>query len=98
MEYDESAEETAVRELEEETNIVASSSDLVLFDTWQQERPDENVYSVTVGYAVSLPETTGKPKAGTDAEAVQFWQLEGDMNGTLRPGEERRMKRAIEAV
>ncbi|WP_425311074.1 NUDIX domain-containing protein [Halococcus dombrowskii] len=37
MEHDERAEETAVRELEEETNIVASSSDLVLFDTWQQE-------------------------------------------------------------
>lgn len=98
MEYDEKAKETAVRELEEETNIGVSPADLVLFGTWQHEHPVEDGCSVTIGYAVSRAETTGKPKAGSDAADARFWELEGNMNEGLRPGEESKMKRAIEAV
>jgi 8-oxo-dGTP diphosphatase len=98
MEHDEKAKETAVRELREETNVVVSPTDLVFFDTWQHERPDEDIYSVTIGYAVSRTATTGNLKAGSDAGDARFWELDGGSKDKLRPGEESKMKRAIEAV
>ena len=98
MEYNERPAETAARELEEETNVVASPADLVLFDTWRHKHPDEDGCSITIGYAVSRAETTGEPIAGSDADAARFERLEKRMEAELRPGEEERMHRAIEAV
>lgn len=98
MEHDEKAKEAAARELEEETNIVVSPTDLVFFDTWQHEHPVEDVHSITIGYAVSRAKTTGEPKAGSDAGDARFLRLDGGSKENLRPGEERKMKRAVEAV
>ena len=98
MEHDERPAETAARELEEEANVTVSPADLVLFDTWQHEHPEEDGRSITLGYAVSRAKTTGEPIAGSDAGAVRFERLEKRMGAELRPGEEERMHRAIEAV
>ncbi|PSP87703.1 NUDIX hydrolase [Halobacteriales archaeon QS_4_69_34] len=99
MEHDERPAATAVRELEEETSVAASTEDLTLFDTWQHERPNEGICSVTVGYAIQRSDATGEPAAGSDAGDVRFWRLGEERSGDeLRPGERSRMQRAIEAV
>jgi len=99
MEHDERPAATAVRELEEETSVAASPANLVLFDTWQHEHPDEDIHSVTVGYAVTRADTTGEPVAGSDAGDARFWRFGEERSGDeLRPGEQSRMQRAIEAV
>lgn len=96
MEHDETPTETALRELHEETNVEAPPTALLLFDTWHHEHPEEDVRSVTVGYAVPRGETNGRPIAGSDAAATRFCRLDEEVR--LRPGERERMRRALEAI
>ncbi|WP_049901058.1 NUDIX hydrolase [Halococcus agarilyticus] len=95
VEYDEPLAAAAVRELREETDIEVSPDDLVPFDTWQHEWPEDDVYVGAVGYAVSRADTTGEPDAGSDAKKARFRRLEKQTVRELRPGGEDRMRRAI---
>lgn len=85
VEYDEPLAAAAVRELREETDIEVSPDDLVPFDTWQHEWPEDDVYVGAVGYAVSRADTTGEPDAGSDAKKARFRRLENKPYGSCDP-------------
>jgi 8-oxo-dGTP diphosphatase len=72
LEVDETAEEAAVRELEEETGLRVDEEDLEFVETLNMERfPDQrllaNVFKVEVG------ETSGELDSGTDAVDAGFF-------------------------
>lgn len=74
LEYDERPETGAVRELKEETNLKANKEDLKLVATIQLEHPDK--YVVGNAYTIPHEKTSGKIKAGSDAQEAKFWTIE----------------------
>lgn len=75
LEHDETPLEAAVRELREETGVRASREDLALHDTVFVRHPDSSTALVVV-YTVPADMADGEPRAGSDAAAVQFWDVE----------------------
>jgi 8-oxo-dGTP diphosphatase len=70
IEVGETAENAAVRELKEETGIVADN--LKLIGVYSDPKRDPRHHSITVAYLVSVHGQT--PKAGDDAAAAEFVQ------------------------
>jgi ADP-ribose pyrophosphatase YjhB (NUDIX family) len=75
LELEETAEEAALRELEEETGLSAEEEDLKFLDTLNIERfPDQMLLAVV--YLLDAKDVTGEISPGSDAEDASFWKLE----------------------
>lgn len=70
----EEPEVSAVRELNEETNIKLNSDELELFDTTLIHRKDRQ-YTLVLVYKKELDRDL-EPEKGSDAEAVELWDRE----------------------
>ncbi|MFC6961352.1 NUDIX hydrolase [Halocatena marina] len=100
IEYGESPDEAATRELREESNLTVSPTDLTLTSTrgWNDEVDDPyDVSTVRVCFGVSRVQTTGEPKAGADVQAVRFWSPE-EIEAELQPGELTQIQQAMQQV
>jgi len=73
MEMDESLEETARRELLEETSIEAD--ELIRFDTYDKPGRDPRGRTITQVFILLWNESQGKPKAGSDARNLAWYEL-----------------------
>ena len=75
MEMDETIEHCAVRELQEETGIVVSEKQLTLVGIYSALGRDPRGRTVTVAYAVRVPEDT-HALAGDDAADLRWWPID----------------------
>ena len=73
MEMDETLEETARRELMEETRIKAG--ELIRYDSYDEPGRDPRGRTVTQVFVMIWKETMGKAKADSDANAVKWFDL-----------------------
>ncbi len=73
MEMEETLEETARRELMEETSIRAG--ELIRFDTYDKPGRDPRGRTITQVFAMIWKEEMGRPKAGSDAANLQWFGL-----------------------
>lgn len=96
LEADEHPRTAAVRELAEETGVRVDPDELALVDTALVESVEDR-YVVSVGFAASRADATGRPEAGSDAAGVGFFPAE-TVADDLRPCDGRRVERAVEAV
>lgn len=96
MEVDESPAETAVRELEEETNVAVDADALSLHDVVHR-RTDVTGAVVVVVYLADAESTRGSVVAGDDAADARFWSLSAlaDAGETVEPGHERSIRQAL---
>jgi ADP-ribose pyrophosphatase YjhB (NUDIX family) len=94
LEHDEPPREGAVRELDEETGLVAAPESLVLSDTAFVDRPGEPSVLVVV-YAAPRAATTGEPTPGSDAGAARFWRLDDLAAESVEPGYAPVLRRAV---
>ncbi len=86
LEIDESATEAAIRELEEETGLIAEKNNIQYTHNMNFERfPDQ--YLLATIFSVTVSNTKGSVEAGSDAEDAKFWDLRELKN---REGEELR--------
>jgi 8-oxo-dGTP diphosphatase len=74
MEMDESLDETARRELREETGIMAG--ELLRFDTYDRPGRDPRGRTITQVFVLVWKESMGLPAAGSDASALLWFGLE----------------------
>ena len=70
---EETLEETAVRELEEETSIITRTKDLELFGVYSA--PDRDPRGHVISHVYIVKNYTGIPKAKDDAKDVRFFPL-----------------------
>jgi 8-oxo-dGTP diphosphatase len=75
LEIDESPEEAALRELQEETGVSVSESDLELFETNLVAHDDGSNVLVII-YRTTWRNARGKVSAGSDAADAQFWDID----------------------
>jgi 8-oxo-dGTP diphosphatase len=73
MEMEESLEETARRELMEETGIMAG--ELIRFDSYDKPGRDPRGRTITQVFVLLWKESMGKPKAGSDAALIRWFGL-----------------------
>lgn len=73
MEMDETLEETAQRELREETAIEAG--ELIRFDTYDKPDRDPRGRTITQVFIMLWNEAMGKPQAGSDAKSLAWHEL-----------------------
>lgn len=73
MEMDETLEETAQRELREETAIEAG--ELIRFDTYDKPDRDPRGRTITQVFIMLWNEDMGKPQAGSDAKSLAWHEL-----------------------
>ena len=73
MEMEETLEETARRELMEETSIRAG--ELIRFDTYDKPGRDPRGRTITQVFVMIWKEEMGRPKAGSDAANLQWFGL-----------------------
>lgn len=73
MEMDETLEETARRELMEETSIKAG--ELIRFDTYDKPGRDPRGRTITQVFVMIWKEDMGRPKAGSDAANLSWFGL-----------------------
>lgn len=73
MEMEESLEETARRELKEETGIIGG--ELIRFDTYDRPGRDPRGRTITQVFVLIWKEALGKAKAGSDAASLQWFDL-----------------------
>lgn len=101
IDIDEAPQETAARELYEETAVTVDPDDLVLFETYNIAASEE-WHNVVISFAVEYNQTEGTPAPGSDTQAAQFWTLEElrTSEETLRPSpdDEARITAAIETL
>lgn len=73
LEVDEPASVGAARELREETNLHVDPEDLTLVRTgFDVDDPDEGSF-LSICFAVQFEKTTGQLEAGSEPDAVRFW-------------------------
>lgn len=77
IEYNESAEAAAIRELREETSLRLSMRNLKQFRTYSHPRRDPRFHTITVVFyaAVSRRSFQKKPKGGDDALSANWFPL-----------------------
>ena len=73
MEMEETLEETARRELMEETSIRAG--ELIRFDSYDKPGRDPRGRTITQVFVMIWKEEMGRPKAGSDAANLQWFGL-----------------------
>lgn len=73
MEMEESLEDAARRELMEETGIRAG--ELIRFDTYDRPGRDPRGRTITQVFVMLWKEEMGKPRAGSDASRLQWFDL-----------------------
>jgi len=73
MEIDESLEETARRELLEETGLEAG--EMIRFDTYDQPGRDPRGRTITQVFVMIWKKEMGSPKAGSDAASLRWFAL-----------------------
>ncbi len=73
MEMEETLEETARRELMEETSVRAA--ELIRFDTYDKPGRDPRGRTITQVFVMIWKEEMGQPKAGSDAANLQWFAL-----------------------
>ncbi len=73
MEMEETLEETARRELMEETGIRAG--ELIRFDSYDKPGRDPRGRTITQVFVVVWKESMGIPEAGSDAAGLQWFGL-----------------------
>ncbi len=73
MEMDETLEETARRELLEETSI--SAGELIRFDTYDKPGRDPRGRTLTQVFVLLWKKEMGLPRAGSDAKALAWHEL-----------------------
>ena len=73
MEMEETLEETARRELMEETSIRAG--ELIRFDTYDKPGRDPRGRTITQAFVMIWKEEMGHAKAGSDAASIQWFGL-----------------------
>lgn len=93
LEFDESPETGAVRELQEETGLKVDKKELELVSTIHLEHPDK--YVVGNAYTASYRDTKGKVEAGSDAADAKFWTVE-EMRDNLEKMESEKVVDAAE--
>jgi 8-oxo-dGTP diphosphatase len=102
MEVDEPPVDAAVRELEEETNVIVAPTDLFLL-TGETVAVGDGRYNISYNYVVARAATRGMPAPGSDAQEARFWTLD-DIHGAAHeelrttPDEASRIRNAIDAV
>jgi 8-oxo-dGTP diphosphatase len=74
MELEETLEETARRELMEETGIRAG--ELIRFETYDKPGRDPRGRTITQVFVMIWNEDMGLPKAGSDADTLQWFSLD----------------------
>ncbi|WP_196811589.1 NUDIX domain-containing protein [Butyrivibrio sp. VCD2006] len=72
----ESIEETASRELEEETSIKMAASDLRLVGVFSKPGRDPRDWTVSCAFLAEVDENKVKPIAGDDAAATGWYKIE----------------------
>lgn len=70
---EESLEETARRELKEETGI--TGGELIRFDTYDKPGRDPRGRTITQVFVLIWKEAMGKAKAGSDAASLRWFDL-----------------------
>ncbi len=73
MEMEETLEETARRELMEETSVRAA--ELIRFDTYDKPGRDPRGRTITQVFVMIWKKEMGQPKAGSDAANLQWFAL-----------------------
>jgi len=73
MEMEETLEETARRELMEETGIIAG--ELIRFDSYDKPGRDPRGRTITQVFVMLWKTEMGTPKAGSDAKSLQWFGL-----------------------
>ena len=73
IDYGESAENAAVRELKEETALTIESKELLLIGVFSDPKRDPRMHTLSVAYAVS---TNDSVTAGDDAIEARFFSIE----------------------
>ena len=99
LEHDERPVDGAARELREETALRVNPDGLGLVAVDDFAHPSGRNL-VTICYAVARDRTTGEPVAGSDADEVAFWTLDGltAAGETLRAHDQDRIPRAVDLV
>ena len=73
MEMEETLEETARRELKEETGIMAG--ELIRFDSYDKPGRDPRGRTITQVFVLLWKASMGMPEAGSDAAVLQWFDL-----------------------
>ena len=79
----ESIEETASRELEEETAIKMDTSNLRLVGVYSKPGRDPRDWTVSVAFLAEVDENKVKPIAGDDAAAAGWFRIEDTSEGII---------------
>ena len=77
-------EETAARELEEETTIRMDAKDLALVGVYSKPGRDPRGWTVTAAYKAVVNPSKVKPIAADDAADAKWFTIEGEGTGDLR--------------
>ncbi|SEL49310.1 MULTISPECIES: NUDIX domain-containing protein [unclassified Butyrivibrio] len=77
----ESIEETASRELEEETAVKMAPSDLELVGVYSKPGRDPRDWTISIAFLAEVDENKVKPIAGDDADATGWYKIEDTAEG-----------------
>ena len=75
LEHDETPLDAAVRELREETGVRVNTENVALQDTVFVRHPDGTRVLVVI-YTAPVTVVDGEPRAGSDAAAARFWDVD----------------------
>lgn len=73
VDYGESLEDAAVREIQEETSLAVSQSDLRLLGCYSDPERDKRSHNISTVY---VAKASGTPKAGDDAAGLEVFPID----------------------